>query len=224
MEVISGIYKITSPSGKIYIGQSKNILYRWKYHYKTKRCECQRYLYNSLCKHGFENHKLEIIHKSEMRFLNYLEMYYIAYYNSFNSKDGLNLRSGGKVNTITEETRLKMSIAKKGKKVKNRKPISEEARIHLSEIRKGKKLTEEHKLKIGLAGKGRKNSPETIEKMKNVKKDMSTFSRKLINIETMEIYPSVAEAARQLNIPVGSIYSYFNRGTNEKIKLKNYYE
>ena len=38
--IICGIYKITSPSGKIYIGQSINIKSRWKY-YEKLRCNKQ---------------------------------------------------------------------------------------------------------------------------------------------------------------------------------------
>ena len=33
LDNISGIYKITSPSNKIYIGQSINIYSTWKYRY-----------------------------------------------------------------------------------------------------------------------------------------------------------------------------------------------
>jgi len=44
-----GIYKITSPSGKIYIGQSINIEKTWKYRYKNlNACKRQTILYNSL--------------------------------------------------------------------------------------------------------------------------------------------------------------------------------
>ena len=41
-----GIYKITSPSGKIYIGQSWNISDRIS-RYKTIRCKTQGKIYNS---------------------------------------------------------------------------------------------------------------------------------------------------------------------------------
>lgn len=53
------IYKITSPSGKVYIGQSKNAKRRIKdYKYCKKE---QRILYNSLKKYGYKNHLFEII-------------------------------------------------------------------------------------------------------------------------------------------------------------------
>ena len=51
MDRICGIYKITSPSGKIYIGQSKDINLRIIY-YKNARCKCQQKLYYSILKYG----------------------------------------------------------------------------------------------------------------------------------------------------------------------------
>lgn len=57
---MTGIYKITSPSGKIYIGQSWDIQRRWKFH---KRGKEKTYLQNSFNKYGYENHKFEIIYE-----------------------------------------------------------------------------------------------------------------------------------------------------------------
>lgn len=57
---MKGIYKITNPNNKIYIGQSTNIENRIK-RYKSLQCAGQRILYNSLKKYGWENHKFEII-------------------------------------------------------------------------------------------------------------------------------------------------------------------
>ena len=55
-----GIYKITNPTNKIYIGQSTNIGNRFK-HYKSLDCKRQSSLYKSFLKHGVENHNFEII-------------------------------------------------------------------------------------------------------------------------------------------------------------------
>ena len=54
-----GIYKITSPKGRVYIGQSIDILYRFK-KYKQMQCKGQVRLYNSFLKHNVENHLFEI--------------------------------------------------------------------------------------------------------------------------------------------------------------------
>ena len=51
-----GIYKITSPTNKIYIGQSIDIENRFT-KYKSLDCKNQVRLYNSLKKYGFDKHK-----------------------------------------------------------------------------------------------------------------------------------------------------------------------
>ena len=57
MKKITGIYKITSPSNKIYIGQSKNIYSRWNaYKYFQKDYECyKKKNKNSLIFKSFKN-------------------------------------------------------------------------------------------------------------------------------------------------------------------------
>lgn len=74
-----GIYKITNPKGKIYIGQSVNIKKRW-YSYEKLYCKQQFYLYNSLVKYGIENHKFEIIEECLLEQLNEREIYWKQYY------------------------------------------------------------------------------------------------------------------------------------------------
>lgn len=62
-----GIYKYTSPTGKIYIGKTID-LNRRKQEYKRLQCKNQPKLYYSFNKHGFENHIYEeiICDKSEL--------------------------------------------------------------------------------------------------------------------------------------------------------------
>jgi group I intron endonuclease len=55
-----GIYKITSPTNKIYIGQSWQIEKRIVF-YKNLCCVDQRKLYNSLKKYGWNKHKFEVL-------------------------------------------------------------------------------------------------------------------------------------------------------------------
>ena len=60
MNKICGIYKITSPTGKIYIGKSVNIKIR-KNHYAYHSGKGQPKIYNSIIKHGWKSHTFEII-------------------------------------------------------------------------------------------------------------------------------------------------------------------
>jgi group I intron endonuclease len=89
-----GIYKITSPTKKIYIGQSKHIEKRLKF-YKKLKCENQQLIYNSLKKHGINKHKFEILQECDIEKLDELEIYYIELFQTFKNNYGLNLTKGG---------------------------------------------------------------------------------------------------------------------------------
>ena len=101
-----GIYKIVSPSSKIYIGQSSNIENR-KYYYKKLHCIKQIKLYNSIKKHGWENHQFEIIEECSLEQLNGREIYWGLYYDVL-GENGLNLRLGDANGLCSEETKKKI--------------------------------------------------------------------------------------------------------------------
>ncbi len=109
-----GIYKITNPKGKIYIGYSKNVENRFA-NYKRLNCKRQRKLYNSLKKYGPVNHNFEIIEECSLVDLNKREIYWIKTFNSV--EKGLNLTFGGEGNIPSLKTIKLMSESHKGKKV-----------------------------------------------------------------------------------------------------------
>lgn len=90
-----GIYKITSPKKKIYIGQSVNIKKRFNSYTRLYESEKQKKLYNSLRKYGPDKHKFEVIHRCLPEELNSLESYYIDLFQSHKSEYGLNTLHGG---------------------------------------------------------------------------------------------------------------------------------
>ena len=83
MKKICGIYKITSPSGKIYIGCSNNIYKRWSRYRHPESIKKQTYIYNSLIKYGVENHTcapdIRNIDKVSIYPIEELEEYYMNY-------------------------------------------------------------------------------------------------------------------------------------------------
>jgi len=85
-----GIYKIISPSGKIYIGQSDKIQKRW-YFYKGMSCKSQPRLYRSFLKYGVINHIFEIIEECSYEDLDCRERYWQDFYDVLNREKGLNL-------------------------------------------------------------------------------------------------------------------------------------
>lgn len=86
-----GIYKITSTSGRIYIGQSVDIDRRKGTYKRMESCvKNQVKLYNSIKKYGWNSHLFEILEECAIDLLNERERYWQEFYNS-NSKDNLNI-------------------------------------------------------------------------------------------------------------------------------------
>lgn len=114
---IVGIYKITNPIGKVYIGKSINIGRRYS-EYKRLKSKKQYKIYNSLLKYGFENHIFEIIEECSVEELNCRECYWITYYDSLNRDTGLNLDScdceeGKSEKSVSDYTKSKISSSLK---------------------------------------------------------------------------------------------------------------
>ena len=154
-----GIYKITSPSKKVYIGQSIDIENRFKQYKSLYKSKGQIGLNNSFVKYGIDKHKFEVLCECEESELNDKERYYQDVF-SVIDKNGLNCKltkSSDKSGKHSEETKLKMSESKKGKK------MSEDSKKKLSKSRKGIIFSKEHKLKMSIASKGKKKSKETIK-------------------------------------------------------------
>ncbi len=123
---IVGIYKITSPSGSVYIGQSRDIKIRLRQH--NSKSERNHYLRNSVNKYGILNHKMEVISELPIDVsqdvLNAYEILYISSYKNTNVTV-MNLREGGDSGgKMTKEAIEKSSAAKRGKPMH---PITREA-------------------------------------------------------------------------------------------------
>lgn len=161
-----GIYKITNPKGKIYIGQSINIENRFK-RYKWHNCKNQIMISRSIDKYGFANHLFEIIEECKIEDLNIRERYWQEYYDVLNPTKGLNLKytetsdNCGKLSNTTKE---KISKGNKGKQ------RTEEEKLNLSIKNKGKILSEEHKSKISESNKkNKKNKNITLSEEQKIK-------------------------------------------------------
>ena len=87
-EKICGVYKITSPTGRVYIGQSENIIALRYNRYKSSNCDGQPKLCNSIKKYGWGSHIFEIIEECEVEDLNCRERYWQDFYDVLNG--GLN--------------------------------------------------------------------------------------------------------------------------------------
>ena len=190
---ISGIYKITSPSGKVYIGQSIDLQKRLNDYQKYNKTGAQIRLKASFDKYGVENHIFEIIEECPIEMLNQKERYWQEFY-SVLEENGLNCKY-----TSTTD--------KSGK-------LSEQTKNKISNSLIGKKRTEEQKQKMSNSQKGKKQSKETVEKraskireyMKSKDyKDKFRNNEQIVYQYSKDLkfiieWKSVREASRQLNI------------------------
>lgn len=193
-----GIYKITSPSGKVYIGQSINIKKRFAYYkHLTKSLKKQLLLYNSFFKYGVENHKFEIIHELpkdiDQEILNQYEILYWKQHIYCEFKM-LNIReAGGAKGKIAEETKIKMSIANKGKGGK----ISFSGRHH----------TEKTKILMRNAQLGKPKSKEHCEncRLAQLGLGVKIVLQFDLNGKFIKEWSSIKEAGKTLNLSKGNI-------------------
>lgn len=151
-----GIYKITNPKGKIYIGQSVDIKERWNNYKRIHHNTIGPKIKNSLIKYGSHNHVLRTIEECTVEQLNEREIYWKQYYlDKFGWSKMLFCelydKGGG---PKSEETKQKISLANSGKK------RSTEAKNKISQSKignqnlKGYKFTQEQKDKISQSKKG----------------------------------------------------------------------
>lgn len=178
------IYKITNLiNGKVYVGQTRSRLrHRLAQHLNKKTTLVSQ----ALRKYGVENFQIEKIDSADTQEeLNLKEKYWIKKYNSI-SPNGYNIHEGGLVNIPTEETRKKISETLKGRFAGKNNPM-----YGKPSPMKGKPSPM----------KGRKHSEETIEKMKNSRSGInSKIAKKIINLDTGEIFISQKEASERYNI------------------------
>lgn len=153
--------------GKGYVGQTVNsISQRWSRHKVSVKAGSVCIFHNAIRKYGIENFLIsEVTTCSDFRLLNELESHCIQFFGThFKNGHGYNMTEGGDGSlgfSHSEETKEKMAIAKLGIK---RGPHSSEHRKNLSDAakrrgwvpsRKGLSHSEDSKLKMSLALKGR---------------------------------------------------------------------
>lgn len=211
-----GIYKITSPSRRIYVGQSIDISRRFAKYNSIENTKEQPALVRSFIKYGVINHIFEIIEECKFEELNNRERYWQDFYDVL--KYGLNCQ-------LVPTDILPMII-------------SEETKKKIGDGNRGKILTEETKRKISENNAknmlGKKHKPESIKKLRdfNLGKKLSQETRdkmsklecrckKMVNEETGEIFNSIKELSLYLNITLGKLRYHLHN--YKKYKQYKYY-
>ena len=197
------VYMHICPNNKKYIGITKlNVKDRWKNGKSYKNC----ILFNrAINKYKWEN----ILHK--ILFTNLTkeeaeqkEIEFIKKYKTNDREYGYNIENGGHVNCVNNETRKRISERTKEamQRPEVRKKMSIAQHNRKSPL-KGRKLSEEHKRKLSISHIGIKHTHSEISKQKMI--ENNTRKKKIMCVETNEIYESMHDANRQLNIDYRNI-------------------
>ena len=188
------VYKHTSPNGKVYIGiTSQRSKKRWQ---NGRGYLNNDYFSKAISKYGWKSFKHEILfdnlskEEAERK-----EISLISMYKSNQRKYGYNIENGGNsIGKHSIETNKKIGIANSGKHP------SEESRLKMSLAHKGKPSS----------WKGKHHSAESREKMRIAKlgiqrgpmneETKKKKSTPVICIETGKVYYGLREAERQTGI------------------------
>lgn len=214
---ICGIYKITSPTNKVYIGQSNDIRRRILTYLEPKGGSSQVRLKASFNKYGIDLHNLIILEECEESLLNEKERYWQEHYNVL-SKSGLNCKM-----TTTLDKSGRLSDKTKGttktcqstmKKVYQYTKDGTFLQEYVS-LREAERQTRIHASSIGHSIKGRGYSKSgggylwSYDKLQfhygnlgQVSKIIQQYTLDGIFIEEFE---SICNAAKQLNISKSGI-------------------
>ena len=185
METIIGIYKITSPSGHVYIGQSLNIKRRWTSYTNENGYKNQPHLKSSFLKYGIQNHSFEVVvsfpDDYSQEDLYACEDFYIEFYKSVGCIM-LNCKGGGRTGKQSEEM-----IRHRVEKTRGQKRTPEQ-RERLSKAMMGKAYhgqnnglirSEETKLKISNSLKARTDNKGELHKMAKLTNEQVLEIRRL---------------------------------------------
>jgi group I intron endonuclease len=213
-----GIYKITNPKGKIYIGQSTNIEERWEKGHKYNSGSGKK-LKNSFKKYGWENHKKEIIEECSVEELSNRETYWIEYYNSY--KKGLNSTPKGGIQGYKDEQwRKAHSEGLKGRKGywEGKKRPEHSAFLKEKGCGLSYERTQEHKNNLSKKLTGTKFSKEICEKISQNKIGKGLKPIICDTLFGME-FKSLSEASEVLNLNKGNICEVLK---GNKIHIKGF--
>jgi len=173
-----GIYKITSPKNRIYVGQTLDYTQRYSQYQNINNSKNQRKLYYSFRKYGIDNHTFEFIEECLEGELNTKERYWQDFYHVMDK--GLNclltstLDKSGKLSESTKN-RMKGKVRSDTVKSQISNSLKDYYKVNIHPIKGFKRGTCNNKLTAEQVLEIRKlildgNSSSKISKLFNVSK------------------------------------------------------
>lgn len=194
---MTGIYRITSPNKRVYIGQAKSIKKRFKdYHYSLAKGQPK--LNRSFLKYGIDNHKFEVVCYCDIDELNNLERYYQEIFNCV--KNGLNCEFVNSENSPKERSQ---EVKDKIGAYQRTRKMTDETCLKISKSRKGIVFTDEHRENIRISKTGQNNKRSKV----------------VLDLNSGVFFDSIAEASYAYNIDHRTLSRYLNGTRTNKTNL-----
>jgi GIY-YIG catalytic domain/NUMOD1 domain len=199
-----GIYKITSPIQRVYIGQSNDIKRRLRnYTIIVKSVEGQVKLHRSLVKYGFKKHVFEVIEYCDLIELNCRERHWQDYYD-VTGKNGLNCM-------LTKCEEIKGQMPKTIYEYINKKVVDTSTGIEYNSITHAANELNLNRRTLSKRLSGQVANitsivfkKDYIEGQEQRQPDKNRHYKKVINTETGIIYNSITEASKDTHyLPEG---------------------
>ena len=208
----SGVYGIFSKiDARVYIGSATNFDLRKKIHFDKLKSNVHvnKPLQNFVNKYGIENVEFVVLAKCPSEYCIKLEQFFLDNFeNKFNIRLIAESNFGLKA---SDETKKKMSKARKGKAVRGYGfTVSEDTKSKMSEAGKNKVFTEEHKQNLKIAAQ--KRSKELSQKYKGDNNPSAKLDWNKVNY-IRDSEKLVKDLAIELNVSVTTIYKIKNNQT-----------
>lgn len=236
-----GIYSITSPIGKVYVGQSWNIKKRHYYYTNAHNCREQVGLSRSIAKHGWNNHNVKVLAELPeditQKALDEHEIFCIDQFRAANIAM-LNMKDGGSHGRQSAESIRKTQEARKKQPPPTLgKKFSEESKKRMSAWQIGRKMSPEAIEKVRIYNLGRKHTEQAKANMKAAQAQMNTWegrkhkeeskqkqslakignkinNKKTKRIDTGEIFDSLIDAANSIGIKAATLSARIRNNVN----------
>ena len=189
LKKVSGIYRIVSPIGRSYVGQSRDLAGRY-WNHKIRRAENNPRLRASFDKYGLSEHIFEVLEFCSRDELDQRESFYISDLQS-TGDFGLNCNTGG-VNGFI---------------------VSEITKAKISALKINRFCSEATKQKCREANIGRVIDPEWVAKANESR------SHIILNMQTGIYYYGVRDAAHSINLDCTVLSNALNGKSDRKVDM-----
>lgn len=204
---VPGVYRITAPDGRSYVGSSSNMAKRFS-KYRNGKCEKQPKLHESILTYGFDSHHIEILMYCPKADLTRLERKYGEEYDVCGPR-GLNM-------ALPPDESGKMLISEEYREKLESRVMDEDTKQKISDSIKGRKLSDDHKKKIAASCTGRKHSPDTLLKLSEGRRGKNNaWSKAVKHIPSGKVYDTIGDAAWDHGISESTLARHLRNGKTD---------